>query len=548
MADSPSDKPSVSKDVGGPDRKAPAKSPRRTAKKAKTGGPSRGVGESADRLNSYGEEIGGRLDGTTHLDHLVQACDYIRIEPFYCKFTQRTCFRRFETGARSLAGAASRIVVMDESILTTIHSEIIEQCSVINPRAKHEEGKPIPQIPATFNWRTLERLAKSFRSEAMHRMEHRVANRAVDLIEDFAEVGTKADGEFVANWFLDEWGAVAKTRTPSANLVRQLTIRLGCNILDRARHRPGRKLKSWPVPSGSDEPRQDAVRPEHPAPRSLSGTRVSTGTPSSLAKKRDEIVRKLTGVLVVEIPEFADVQATEIERLKDILDLGIEQARDALSRASETGVSMVSCALVGTANPGAARASVRGSDPGAHPASPPHRGDGESRGGPRCPGGRADGRRRRGAPAGACGADGDTGMRSGKFDPIRMFTPEEVELDHEAGRTLHLHRHGFRRTGRQVDGDVDPPDAEGLEDTEGAFPSTGEDAIFSRRDDLERPAKRFSRYRMYRVPFPRNPSIRLGQALARGTTTGFASTAARRLARWTCVSLHQGAVAIVSST
>ena len=316
--------------------KPPAK--RKSADRDVLDPPDSGSGKSSDtRVNSYGQSIRGVLAGTTHLDHLINATDYVGFEMFYCRFTQRTCIRRIEPNRDPT------IIVMDDPILITAWSEIVEHCCTLKPSRK--AGAEPHLEPAQFNWRTYDRLAKSFGAEALHRMPHRVENRVVTLFEEFCDVGNKADGEFVANWFLDEWGAVADGEA-ERELVRHLTIRLGVNILDRA-FRLGRKLKSWPVLLGpTNLGKSQFVRNILPLSIRDAGFH---GQALSLSKSRDEIVRKLSGELVVEIPELADVQATQIEHLKDLLDMSTESARilyDSWEREFN-----VTCALIGTANP-----------------------------------------------------------------------------------------------------------------------------------------------------------------------------------------------------
>ena len=282
--------------------------------------------------NTFGEEVSCLLNSVTHIEDFMQGADYVGQEPVYCEFTQRTCLR--------LIDQRNDIVPIDDDRLTALWSEIIKFCSVEVPA-----GKGFKIIPAKFKWDDFKRIAGVVRNETKYRLPHRRVNRAADLFTSFCEVGTVEDGEFVANWFLEEWGAIAPTEA-ERDLVRELSIRLGVNILDRA-YRPGGGLKMWPVLVGPSNLGKTLFT-RNILPASMQTAKLH-GQALALSKKRDEIVRKIAGALVCELPELADVQVKETERLKDILSMSVETAH-VLYKSWEQEFNMT-CAFVGTANP-----------------------------------------------------------------------------------------------------------------------------------------------------------------------------------------------------
>ena len=282
--------------------------------------------------NTYGEDVCCLLNSVTHVDDLLQGADYVGHEPVYCDFTQRPCVR--------LVDQNGDVVPIDDARLTTLWSEIIKFCSIEIPA-----GKSVKLVPAKFKYDDLKRIADTLRNETKYRLPHRRVNRAKDLFDGFCDVGDESDGEFVANWFLWEWGAISQT-PEERELVRQLSIRMGVNILDRA-YRPGGGLKMWPVLVGPPNLGKTLfVRAM--LPLSMQDGKLH-GQALALSKTRDEIVRKIAGVLVCELPELADVQVKETERLKDILSMSVETAH-VLYKSWEQEFNMT-CAFVGTANP-----------------------------------------------------------------------------------------------------------------------------------------------------------------------------------------------------
>ena len=282
--------------------------------------------------NTWGEEVSCLLNGVTHIEDLLQGADYVGQEPVYCEFTQRTCLR--------LIDQSSDVVPVDDARLTALWSEIIKFCSLEVPA-----GKGFKFVPAKFNYRDFERIASVLRNESKHRLPQRRVNRAADLFDAFCDVGTAEDGKFVADWFLEEWGAVAPTEA-ERDLVRELSIRMGVNILDRA-YRPGGGLKMWPVLVGPSNLGKTLFT-RNILPRAMQTAKLH-GQALALSKTRDEIVRKIAGVLLCELPELADVQVKETERLKDILSMSVETAH-VLYKSWEQEFNMT-CAFVGTANP-----------------------------------------------------------------------------------------------------------------------------------------------------------------------------------------------------
>ena len=282
--------------------------------------------------NTFGEEVSCLLNSVTHIEDLIEGADYVGHEPVYCEFTQRTCLRLIDQNAE--------VVPVDDARLTALWSEIIKFCSIEVPA-----GKGFKFVPAKFNYKDMERIIGVMRNETKYRLAHRRVNRAADLFDDFCPVGDRQDGEFVAEWFLDEWGATyANDR--ERELVRQLSIRLGVNILDRA-YRPGGGLKMWPVLVGPSNLGKTLFT-RNILPRSMQAAKLH-GQALALSKSRDEIVRKIAGELVCELPELADVQVKETERLKDILSMSVEKAH-VLYKSWEQEFNMT-CGFIGTANP-----------------------------------------------------------------------------------------------------------------------------------------------------------------------------------------------------
>ena len=282
--------------------------------------------------NTFGEEVSCLLNGVTHIEDLIQGADYVGHEPVYCEFTQRTCLRLIDQNAE--------VVPVDDARLTALWSEIIKFCSIEVPA-----GKGFKFVAAKFNYKDMERIIGVMRNETKYRLSHRRVNRAADLFDAFCPVGDRQDGEFVAEWFLDEWGAVA-ANDRERELVRQLSIRLGVNILDRA-YRPGGGLKMWPVLVGPSNLGKTLFT-RNILPRSMQTAKLH-GQALALSKSRDEIVRKIAGELVCELPELADVQVKETERLKDILSMSVEKAH-VLYKSWEQEFNMT-CGFIGTANP-----------------------------------------------------------------------------------------------------------------------------------------------------------------------------------------------------
>ena len=283
--------------------------------------------------NTLGDDVSCVLNSVTHLDDLIQGADYVGHEPVYCEFTQQPCFR--------LIDQSHEIAPIDDGRLTTVWSEIIKFCSLAVDMPKGG----FKYIPAKFNYKDMERIIGTLRYETKHRLSHRRINRAADLFDAFCPVGDAADGEFVADWFLNEWGATAAPGR-ERELVRQLSIRMGVNILDRA-YRPGGGLKMWPVLVGPSNLGKTLFT-RNILPQSMLNAKLH-GQALALSKSRDEIVRKIAGELVCELPELADVQVKETERLKDILSMSVEKAR-VLYLSWEREFNMT-CAFVGTANP-----------------------------------------------------------------------------------------------------------------------------------------------------------------------------------------------------
>ena len=282
--------------------------------------------------NTFGEEVSCLLNSVTHIEDLIQGADYVGHEPVYCEFTQRTCLR--------LIDQSGEVVPVDDARLTALWSEIIKFCSIEVPA-----GKGFKFVPAKFNYKDMERIIGVMRNETKHRLSHRRVNRAADLFDAFCPVGDRQDGEFVAEWFLEEWGAAAASDR-ERELVRQLSIRLGVNILDRA-YRPGGGLKMWPVLVGPSNLGKTLFT-RNILPRSMQTAKLH-GQALALSKSRDEIVRKIAGELVCELPELADVQVKETERLKDILSMSVEKAH-VLYKSWEQEFNMT-CGFIGTANP-----------------------------------------------------------------------------------------------------------------------------------------------------------------------------------------------------
>ena len=283
--------------------------------------------------NTFGDDVSCLLNSVTHLDDLIQGADYVGHEPVYCEFTQQPCFR--------LIDHRNEIAPIDDGRLTTVWSEIIKFCSLSVEQARGG----FKFVPAKFNYKDMERIIGTLRYETKHRLAHRRINRAADLFDAFCPVGDAADGEFVADWFLNEWGATAAS-PDERELVRQLSIRMGVNILDRA-YRPGGGLKMWPVLVGPSNLGKTLFT-RNILPQSMLDAKLH-GQALALSKTRDEIVRKIAGELVCELPELADVQVKETERLKDILSMSVEKAR-VLYLSWEREFNMT-CAFVGTANP-----------------------------------------------------------------------------------------------------------------------------------------------------------------------------------------------------
>ena len=303
----------------------------------------------ATAVNSYGEEVSALLPGRTHLDHLIQAADFIGFELFYCRFTQRVLVRR-----RDMEGdAPDEITALSDSILTTMWSEIIESCVVPKGAPKgggraSGKGAEAGIEPAEFNLQVFRALAASFRDEAQSmfsRHARRVTNTALELLDEFAPLDdcTAEDAEFAQNWFLDEWGAKADGEV-GRELVRHLSVRMGANIMDRI-HNPGNALKMWPLIVGpANLGKSSFVR--HLLPLSMDHFHSEV---LSLKKEDDRITRKLSGKLLVEIPELAQAKGAEVERLKMVLDLGTREAT--ILYQSWESKFLSTCAMIGTANP-----------------------------------------------------------------------------------------------------------------------------------------------------------------------------------------------------
>ena len=317
-----------------------------------------------EMTNSFGESVSNVLDGLTHITHMVQAADYCGFEPVYCTWTQRTCFQRTTLVAApslvpplpgdpnppappQIVAQVDDIVPMDERRITTLWSEAIEECFV---RVRDKNGVETGLAPAKFNALELQKIAATFEDETeatdkrVGRYAARRVNRTADMCDRFCDVGTEEDGEWWANWFLDEWGAVAPT-PEERELVRNLTIRMGCNILDRI-YNPGRGLKAWPtLVGGTSLGKSEFV--QHLLPLSMETANLHSRT-LELKKKPDELVRKVSGKLLCEISELADIEVAQVERVKEFLGGGQKEAR--LMRENWERNFTMTCAYIGTAN------------------------------------------------------------------------------------------------------------------------------------------------------------------------------------------------------
>ena len=335
MTESKTTKKSGDKAASKPPKKAAQKSRRKRSDELAEAKPDDAFEEREPHKvkNTFGEEVSCLLNSVTHIEDVLQGGDYVGREPLYCEFTQRPCLR--------LLDQAEDIVPIDDDTLTMLWSELIKFCSIAVPSG----GKSFKIIPAKFNYKDLERIIGTLRNETKHALPHRRINRAAILFDRFCDVGTADDGAFVEDWFLEEWGATAKSHEEE-RLVRELSVRMGVNILDRA-YRPGGGLKMWPVLVGPSNLGKTLFT-RNMLPLSMQRAKLH-GQALALSKTRDEIVRKIAGELLCELPELADVQVKETERLKDILSMSVEKAH-VLYKSWEREFNMT-CAFVGTANP-----------------------------------------------------------------------------------------------------------------------------------------------------------------------------------------------------
>ena len=208
---------------------------------------------------------------------------------------------------------------------------------------KVKDGKTLYK-PAKLFRKDLDAAIDTLAHVTEERLPERRINRAEILMDEFCEVGDEADGEFVANWFLEEWGAVANT-DQDRELIRELTIRMGVNILDRI-ERPGGGLKMWPVLVGKPNLGKSLFT-QNILPISMMNVGLHGGI-LPLDRSRNDIILKVAGELVCEIPELAGVQNRDSEELKYILSMTRPPARP-LYRSSR--IYTMTCAFIGTANP-----------------------------------------------------------------------------------------------------------------------------------------------------------------------------------------------------
>ena len=231
---------------------------------------------------------------------------------------------------------------LDEGICISMRGNTRKKC--VTPNAKGDLKE------ALFPLREFADQALAFETEIdpkhpdAHKYQMRRVNTVKGLCDQYCDVGTAEDAEWWENWFLDEWGAVAPT-AEEQELVRQLTVRMGCNVLDRI-YNPGRGLKSWPsIFGGPSLGKSEFV--QHLLPPSMSSAGLHSRT-LELNKKPDELVRKIAGKLLVEISELASIRAADIDHVKNVLSGGEKEAR-ILFRNKERKFKMT-CAYIGTAN------------------------------------------------------------------------------------------------------------------------------------------------------------------------------------------------------
>ena len=283
----------------------------------------------ADAPNLKGQVVTNELSGAREVESIVQACDFVGIEPYHDHFTQQVIFRR-----RDLEGYPWE--KWQKRTVTLAQSRAESRCTVPNGPGKRK--KPV------FGDAKFPTLLDSLGDKSF---EARHVNIAAEMVkaEVPPEVCTLEDYEFMRQSPMNLWGAVTRDEF-ERDINMRMFEQMGVNMFDRA-YNPGCLLRTNLVMIGEGEKAKTTwlhyiLLEQMREFRMFGGSFPLMGT-------LERMVKEQAGYLLVEYAEIEKIRKGESAgNVKDFLTMTDQGARNLYD--DRRTHYQITAAGVGTAN------------------------------------------------------------------------------------------------------------------------------------------------------------------------------------------------------
>ena len=282
-----------------------------------------GFGERRE-TNRDGLSVSNELENTRKAECVVQACDFVGIEPYHDEFTQSVVFHR-----RDLGGKWEKFT---DRTATLAQSDAEAVC-----RVPAGGGKTKAAVFGDAKFVKLLNTLGDARFKARH------VNVVRDLLDTRypAHECTETDYNTMRRWFLEEWDATADSES-DREIAMRVTEQFGVNLWSRA-YDPGALVRFHPLLLGHGEKgKSDFVRSI--LPEEAQELKLFPGS-LDLTQEIGNLVKQQAGFWLAEYAEIDSIHGAQIAQIKDFLTMTEQGAR----RLYDDGLTLYRLTAVGCA-------------------------------------------------------------------------------------------------------------------------------------------------------------------------------------------------------